>query len=252
MKKYILNDPLVRSSNEGFTIIELMIATAVFTVILLIVTVAVIDISKLYIRGQVQSQTQDTARSLLATISQDIEFTKSSEITPSQHLANSGDNFYFCVGSHVYEYTLDSELNPTSFDINSSDQYTPHDLILSSSPTCSSPSCLLPSCVPNKGVALQRLTSSSQELLSVHQRLGQLDVEPVSGQPGTYTIKISIGYGDDSVLQDVANSGPRIRSAATWLGSLAQNYNYNCVPQSFGGQFCAVSTLTTTVTSRIN
>lgn len=79
--------------NTGFTIVELMIATLVFSVILLIATYGIINIGRLYRKSLTSNQTQQTARSIIDTVSQNIKF-NSGPVIPG---VNS--NFVYCLGS---------------------------------------------------------------------------------------------------------------------------------------------------------
>ncbi|HUC95845.1 MAG TPA: type II secretion system protein [Candidatus Saccharimonadia bacterium] len=108
-------------SQGGFTIIELLIATSVFGVILLIVTFSIIFISKLYINGFVQTQTQNIAVSLSDEISRDIEFSNPSDVIPDSVAPTTigGLNYYhFCTESNLYGYspgTYQSSSTPAFF-----------------------------------------------------------------------------------------------------------------------------------------
>src|SRR5215813_11934354 len=64
----------------GFTILELLIASGVFAVILLVVAVGVIRFSNDYYRGVTASKTQSAARAIMLRVSQSIEFGKT--VTP--------------------------------------------------------------------------------------------------------------------------------------------------------------------------
>ncbi|HPG37411.1 MAG TPA: prepilin-type N-terminal cleavage/methylation domain-containing protein [Candidatus Saccharibacteria bacterium] len=63
-----------RRQQSGFTIVEMMIATAIFSIILLIITAGVMAFSRQYMRGQTASNLQFTARQVTAQMGQDIQF----------------------------------------------------------------------------------------------------------------------------------------------------------------------------------
>ena len=249
------------SHASGFTIIELLIASAIFTVVMLIVTVAVIFVSQTYIRGEISSQVQDTARNILTAIANNIEFTVSSptviQLTsdlPNEPYTNT-DEFYFCIGSNVYTYTLDRELLPNSTSL--SGEYSKYALVESNESGGS--------CIPSTAIGGSQ---QGRELLSAHERLGQLAVQRLS--TATYSISVTVAYGDNYVLND--NSGGSSTSLPQSLNNSCSlvawnkapyaydnynnpqcsNHHYHCVNQLFGNTFCAISALTTTVTSRIN
>ena len=63
-----------RAEQNGFTIIELLIATTVFSLILLISVAGILQISRMYYRGVTQSRTQETARSIIDEVGEAIRF----------------------------------------------------------------------------------------------------------------------------------------------------------------------------------
>src|SRR5262249_3702342 len=85
----------------GFTIVELMVATLVFSFVLVIITVGVLFFSKTYYAGRNRARTQNTARSVVGTISQAIQFTGTAITTT----ADTGAQ-YFCAGSRIYVFNL--------------------------------------------------------------------------------------------------------------------------------------------------
>ena len=94
---------------NGFTIIELLVATSVFTSVLFIVTYGIIQISKTYTNGFIRSQTQNIAVSLSDTLTRDIEFSSTASIQPDlsvQVKTGSGtvDYYYFCSTQNEYFY----------------------------------------------------------------------------------------------------------------------------------------------------
>jgi prepilin-type N-terminal cleavage/methylation domain-containing protein len=261
----------------GFTIIELLIATVIFALVMLLATATIIYVSKTYIKGQVESQTQLTAQTILSTIANDIKYSKGSTVTASVGQAPATVNgvngpYYFCIGDHVYVYQLDTELSPSYTGTNP--MYAAHDLIVYTSPSCPSPTIAKKLILPETGGVelggplntLAAYGGATRELLSTHQRLGQLSVVPIGSQNGvtSYQVSITVAYGDDDLLTDdslipsLYNSGPRAippvspGSSTLQTQSPIEYYDYSCVEQTLGGNFCAVSSLTTVVTSRIN
>src|SRR6478609_5585690 len=93
-----------KSKQAGFTIIELLIATTVFSVVLLVFLTAFIRISQLFYKGVNMSHTQETARTVLQDISDDIQFYKTTINTTS---LGQG---YFCVGAHRYAFNLHQQV----------------------------------------------------------------------------------------------------------------------------------------------
>jgi prepilin-type N-terminal cleavage/methylation domain-containing protein len=220
---------------KGFTIIELIIATAVFSVVLLIATVAVISLTSAYVKGDTQAETQDTARSVLSTVTQDIQFNQASSINKGTY---NGQYGFFCIGNDTYFYQTNKEITSSN----------PHALLEFTSGSCptvpTSPlgwtSGLLKDYITDLGtVNLDTLTGGGQdvhELLAQNLALGQLSITQIAGTQ-SYTISLNVVYGD---IATPHQNPPSVGY-----------YTYDCPPASLGGQFCATSSLTTTITPRI-
>src|ERR1700679_3076592 len=112
----------VRRSENGFTIIELMIATAVLSTIILLVTVLMINISNLYYKGINQSRAQDTARSIIDDVSSHLELSNLSPATGSTAYPgpSSGDAVSaYCIDNTRYSYAVGTEIgNKPSSGVN--------------------------------------------------------------------------------------------------------------------------------------
>ncbi|MHB1865528.1 MAG: prepilin-type N-terminal cleavage/methylation domain-containing protein [Candidatus Saccharimonadales bacterium] len=228
----------MKVNQSGFTIIELMIATAVFTVILIITTTTLIGISETYIKGSVEGQTQQTARTVLSDISSDIQLNNPniniSDLSTNNKLP---DEFYFCIGNDVYAYQLDQVVSSNNWALV---RYTA--------------GC------PNSPPSNPLNNPEAEELLSANERLGELSIAPVTSAGNAiigYTIQVEVGYGNNtngnSLINDKTN--PQWNPPPPEPLSPNKGYGYVDYPyQCQGGtdsSFCAVSTLTTTVSSRI-
>ena len=62
------------NKQNGFTIVELLIASAVFSFVILGASVAIIQISRLYYKGIIVSNTQTSAKAILDSITQAIQY----------------------------------------------------------------------------------------------------------------------------------------------------------------------------------
>jgi len=143
-----------------------MIATGVFSAVLLLVTVAVMQIGRTYYKGITSTRNQEVTRSILDEISQAIQF-------------GSGDpnitSGMVCAGGKRFSYQLDTMV---------SDSPETHALRLENLSTdCSG-------ATPSMGVG--------REMLGLRMRLAALDVAPLSGD--LYRVTVRVVTGDDSVL----------------------------------------------------
>jgi prepilin-type N-terminal cleavage/methylation domain-containing protein len=207
---------------QGFTIVELMISTAVFSLALLIAIVAIIIVNNSFVKGNVESQTQDIARNVLSTITQDIQFNRTGSII----LGTPYENYdYYCLGNDVYIYQTGQEINTSA---------TPpvYHALLELTGSC-------PANLTTDQVGITDLEylnkaagggNSTHELLSQHLSLEQLDITQVNSN--SYAVTITIAFGN-------------------YVITSANPVDDSCPAESLSGQLCAVSTLTTTVSPRI-
>jgi prepilin-type N-terminal cleavage/methylation domain-containing protein len=204
-----------RNHQKGFTIVELLVATAVFGVLLLIVTIAVLQFSRVYYRGVTEANTQDTARTVVDRISQAIQFNGGTiTATPA---ASYGSTASFCVGNQQYTYILGKQLTDTT----PASTQTYHALV-----SRDLAGCVTTSPTPSMSTP----ATSGRELLSPKMRLAKMQVTPISDK--LYKISVRVVFGDEDLL-----SNPTTANAACNAGQ--------------GSQFCAVSDITTVVTKRV-
>lgn len=214
-----INIPFSRNKHAGFTVVELMIATSVFSVILLICTSAIIQIGRIYYKGVTSAQTQEVARTVMDDISRSIQFSGAG-ITPTSAPA-PGTTQYFCAGNKQYSYVLINQLSdesPTpsgktknaliSEDITGACGSAVHDLVNGAS-----------------------AGTNLRELLSLHMRLAKLEVSEVSPGSGLWQVHVHVVAGDDEILNSSKDG---------------------CSDAKAGTQFCATSELKTVVKKRIN
>ncbi len=157
---------------KGFTIVELLIATLVFSVILLVITMGIIQVTNVYYKGVNEANTQNTARTIMDTVSQAIQF-NGGDVTQT---GTADKNWhFFCVGTNKFNYRLGYELTGSS----------DHAMLLTSSQACSSDT--------------NATTTGGREFLSPKTRLANLSVKQV-GTSNLYKIDVIVVYGDDDLL----------------------------------------------------
>jgi prepilin-type N-terminal cleavage/methylation domain-containing protein len=160
----------------GFTIIELMIATVIFTGIMIVLTFGVIQITHTYYKGITENKTQNVARNVITTINQALQF--NGAFNTGNGTINSLPYNWLCIGSSAqFTYALGYELTDGTLD---SDQ-THYALIQSSG-------------CPGAGVNL----SAGTELLDPSMRVSSLSVTALSSTLDQ--INLQVTYGDDALL----------------------------------------------------
>ena len=102
----------VIKNNKGFTILELLISTTVFSVILLLCTFGLVQVGRNYYRGATITRTQNVARSVMSTLTQSIQFSGSDfEGTPPVPPVQPVQPVTFCIGSLGYTYKLNTQVD---------------------------------------------------------------------------------------------------------------------------------------------
>lgn len=204
------------SGEQGFTIVELMIATTVLSVILLLVTVMMTNIGNLYYKGVNQSRLQDDVRNVTSEISQHLELNDQA-VTSASHTYGTVTMQAYCIGDTRYSYILNKQIGTGSTQIEHvlwRDVYDtgcmPIDL-----------SNAQPESGPNAG-------TNGTELIAPNSLLTAFSISATS----PYTITLGMAYGTTSLLN-------------------LNGSNTTCKEGS-GDDFCATASLTTTVVQRIN
>jgi prepilin-type N-terminal cleavage/methylation domain-containing protein len=215
----------LRDSNAGFTIIELLIATLVFSVILLLITFGIIQFTNTYYKGITSSNTQNAARNIMDTIAQDIQFSSDVETTAGSGYG-TGSLDQFCIGSHRYTYVLGEQVTDDTPDTGINPPQTSHAFL--ELPNATNADCQ---------AAAQDITAASytpppgaRELIPPHMRLAKLNITQVGSD--LYKITVRVIYGDNDILPHANDPDTKCQSDK-------------------GSQFCATSELDTIVQRRV-
>ena len=218
---------------KGFTIIELLVATSIFSAILLVLTQVVIRLSGTYYHGVIQNQTLNVAKNITNNIVQQIQFTGGDIIFPgnptypftssiSDDAVQSYES-YLCIGNNQYVYQLGGR-----FD-NISSQGS---LAMSYNPQCSNGG---PSIRDNewdfrvKNLAKNISSNYYVNLIPQGMRLVKFDIAHQFGN--LYKVDVMVASGPDGAAPD----GPGFNNTS---------FNPRCYPNS---PYCATIELVTYV-----
>jgi type II secretory pathway pseudopilin PulG len=212
-------------TKNGFTIIELMIATTVLSTVLLLVTAILISIGSLYEKGINQTLVEDDVRTIADDVTQNLQFND----TPPTQVTGPGDLAY-CIDATRYTYVLNTTIDTQGYD---------HVLWRDTLPPAS----------PCSAVNLKTTTPSSggTELIAPGSMLTYFCIDGVdaTGQPeptcpimstsvpgfSPFTVSVGVAHGLTTDLN---------------LAGLTST----CRSQ-IGEQFCSTANLTTSVAQRI-
>lgn len=210
---------------SGFTIMELMIATAVFSVVLLTALAGFLQIGHLFYKGVSTTQTGAAAQQIFSDIAGN--FHDSNNISQVQ---SANGYTYYCLGSSRYTFNIGKEVR-TSDSPNHKSPASGGNYGLLKDELPGSNGCATPCDDINLAVPCAAGTvrfNKPVELLGDQMRLSAFSIQPnVAVSPNFYSISIVVAYGDDDLLNNATNS-----SAA-------------CKDDSDGRQYCSVTALNT-------
>lgn len=219
---------LHKHSQSGFTIVEFLIATAVFAMVILICSFAIIHVGRMYYKGVLMNRTQDTSREVMDDIVAAIQFGEQSN-NPDLFARLSDPVTYndvqvraWCLGNVRYSFAPGAVLSDSS-GVDGDITRSRHVLWRDS---------LVGNCVPLDITQADPGGVDARELLGSNMRLPQFDIaRPATGEAWGVSIRVVYGDSPDLFFDDAP--------FAVCRGAAA------------GGQFCAVSSLQTSVTKRL-
>ena len=222
----MLNNNNSEQKKSGFTIIELLIATSVFSIIMLVVTTGIIRIGQSYYKGIIQSRTQEVTRSVGEDISRTIQLSKG---IVSKDDDDPDRTRITCVGDVRYVHNINKQVPANEGLI--SYRLTPNDDCLDE----------------DQG-------TDRKELLGQNMRLLKFEVKkPDEDQSGrTWKIDIRVAYGESDLLSAYNDDES---SPNGWDGgntNVPAVYNATCKSGIAGSSFCATSKLDILVKRRLN
>lgn len=214
--------------SRGFTIVELTIATGVFSIILLLAMAGFIQIGKLFYKGVSITRTNDVSKQTLNTLKSDVSFdvlTTSYSFQSAPLASPSVNRQYFCAGSNRYTFILHKQLDADAeaIEMGTSVAGWYKFALLKDQVTGGCPN-------PFSGSGAINPTNVT-ELLGDKMRLSSISIQQLPApNDKLYTVHIKVAYGDDSVLQNPSSDNPECVAGKT-----------------SGSSFCYVSDLRTIV-----
>jgi prepilin-type N-terminal cleavage/methylation domain-containing protein len=206
-----------RDSVKGFTLVELMIATTVFSVVLLLAMTGFFQIGRIFYKGVSITQTQDVANQIGLEIGESIE--GAPKISP---LNTYKGLQYICIGKNRYTIDVNRRV-----DVDSTTSFSTGQIGLVKDTLNSDNSCVAP-CLPTPADCASGDVpwNKPTELLGDNMRVESFNIAsplaPINNN--YYAISLIISYGDDDLL---TYTTPGDRSTV------------QCKNET-GSQFCAV------------
>lgn len=213
---------------SGFTIIELMIASLIFSTVLVLITVGVLYFTSMYYKGVNLTSTQTTTRKIVDNIAQAIQFSGGTITAPGIDTATGAS--VICIGSKRYTYKTDRQVVENVTDIA---HEVHHGLVVDipSGGICTNTTGV--SGFANAG-ALSDIDEF--ELVGTDQRLNNFSITRV-GTTNSWVISVAVSFGKYDLFTSSLDTDPQA---------------YDFCKASDGSQYCAAAKLTTTVEKRVN
>ncbi len=223
LASYRHKDKNRRQPAAGFTIVELMIAVLVFSLVLLVCSYAIIHVGRMYYKGVIISRTQDVSRKVVEDIAGTIQFGPRQEpfVRPGTG-APAADLHAWCVGTTRYTFSTGRHQGAIAHVLYK-------DTYVSAGAGCP----ILDITQDNPPGA-----TDGESLLGRNMRVPQIDIQSASGNLWHVTVRIA--YGDDNTLFEGEGAEADVN----------ERYKY-CKGVNAGGQFCATSTFETSVVKRL-
>lgn len=223
-----------KQDQKGFTILELMIATMVFSVIFLATTTAILQMSKLYYKGVMSGRTQEVTRGLVDQLSQQLQF-GGNDVTPGVDSSpvvtgspQSDGRLTFkavCIGNVRYTYRIDTQVSDgtASGSYDSANSRLQHALWRDTvSSGCDA-----------VDLSQAQPSSGGEEVLGQNMRLAKFVVTPCDSTTNICNISVGVIYGDNDLI--------------AYDGSGLPDHCQSIV----GSQWCAASQISTSVLKRV-
>jgi prepilin-type N-terminal cleavage/methylation domain-containing protein len=230
------------SRQRGFTIIELMIATVVFSMVLLVLAGGLLQIGRSYYKGVASARTQEVARSVVDDIAQNIQMTGGT-IIPTNGTMNNGIVSGTCVGSRRYSFARTQQFRSGTHHRLVADNVTGGCIAGPGGTRARSDS------VAGTGM-IDPLTGGGQEMLGERMRVVNFQVTQNPTDPRLYAILLRVAYGDDDLLCSPGMAGDcTVVGVSPSIG--AGRTDLICKDVRAGTQHCAVAEIVTTVVKRL-
>lgn len=223
MRLLSLRQPASESNTEsGFTIVELMVASLIFSVVLIVITVGVIQFTNGYYRGINTTNTQTTAQAAIDYISQSAQFSSGGTAV--------GASGYFCAGGKVFVYSPGKQFLGTP-SLADKGLY----MMDNTAATCADPG----------------VVSGGKELLGKNMRVIQVSVTAPTAPKYLSQVKLMIAYGDSDLLCAPTSSPGSCASGAATLGDPALTASDVVCKSQVGSQWCSIANLTAVAQQRL-
>ncbi len=193
----------MKNNRKGFTILELLLATTVFSTILLVLTTTIIRLNGTYYQAIIRSQTLNATKNIVSTVTQQIQTSSSDfvynggSLTWSFTAASVNPKLYeayYCIGDNEYIYQIGGLVvaTPGNYD----EAY--YGLILKNDAQCKNPGPSISQNNNDLSSTTPGLGSGNVfNLVPNNMRLLKFDIVRVPNTTRLYKVDVKMAYGND-------------------------------------------------------
>lgn len=230
----------LRNNQAGFTILELMISTVVFSVMLLGAAAMLVQIGRMYYKGVVSSRTQEATRTIADDVTRAVQFSNKAVTVATPDVINTDDGQItvnaFCVGNTRYTYIINGQVKSSGefsrpYEAgDNQENYVERALWrdqLDTGVDVGSTACE-PADITNLS-----FDEGGKDMLGDGMRLYKLSAPTENASTGLVTFVVGVAYGVDNTILTIGSG------------------TAGCTGSGLGAQWCSTSELTTNVFRRI-
>jgi prepilin-type N-terminal cleavage/methylation domain-containing protein len=223
-KKFTFTHANPKENLGGFTIIELLVASTIFSIVLVVIVSSFLQVGRMFYKGVSINNTNEATRNLVDDITNDARFSNFFDAgNTTQPTLPPNAKHYFCIGSHRYTYLLNTQVKDA--DINATAASMAAGIVQDTANGC-----------PDLSVA----GTNPTQVLGPGMRLNLLNVGKNNSGSGLLIHAHVIFYGaDDTVFASTSNAPNAINAPDAY-----------CSGNLLSTQFCAMSDISTNVTLR--
>jgi|GEM_PF-769102 len=226
------------NGSNGFTIIELLVATTIFSIVLIVIVASFLQVGRMFYKGVSVNNTNEAARTLVDDIANDIRLSKSSlyaDPTADKNLMNVQ---YFCVGQHRYTFIFKTKVQGSDITATNLQAKNIQAGVIQDN---TGGNCHQPSDDPPG--------TNATQILGPDMQLNNLTLTKSSSETGVSGVRIHthiVFYGADNTVFDTSDT--TMKNTASDPGKAAGASDAFCSGNSLSTQFCAVSDIDTNIT----
>jgi prepilin-type N-terminal cleavage/methylation domain-containing protein len=221
----------MNKNNKGFTIIELLIATTIFSIVLIVIVSSFLQIGRMFYKGVSIDNVNEASRNLVDSITSDARLT--TYFDPGGVDSTNANKHFFCVGPHRYTYILALQVRDSNIKTNA------NSMVAGIVQDTTNGACKSPTDLP---------IAKASQILGPDMQLNDINIQKNTAGNTLMIRTHVVFYGSDNTVFDT--NDPALANTAANPGRASTAPDAFCSGNVLSTQFCATSHLETNVTLR--